>query len=223
MRCPGDRQLNIRDHSAWEVNACWKQEAWVAYLKNVPITKLGFWPSFPLQTDLFPPCSRRRGASLDTTNVSTHSAAVTLTCKDDKAWTRDLVSKSGISDEKFISLLVKYINFFFFFGNSQLYKGNCFSVPISAQTNGEGIEIASAWEKEYVCSLWQHIYWNCREESTFNRVESYQPAVRSMVLSAWVDEQREGKPVGINFLNYKFPGSATFHITKILVTKTSLF
>lgn len=57
----------------------------------------------------------------------------------------------------------------------------------------------------------------------FNRVENDHPAVRSTALSAWVDEYGEGKLVSITFLKYKFQGSATFHITKILVTETSLF
>ena len=52
----------------------------------------------------------------------------------------------------------------------------------------------------------------------FNRVENDHPAARSTALSAWVDEYGEGKLVSITFLKYKFLGSATFHITKILVT-----
>ena len=57
----------------------------------------------------------------------------------------------------------------------------------------------------------------------FNRVEHDHPAARSTALLARVDEYREGKLGGITFLKYKFLGSATFHITKIPVTKTSLF
>ena len=67
---------------------------------------------FP-SSDVFLPCSRRWGASLDIPNVATHSVAMTLMDKDDKPWTQDVVSRSEISDEKFISSLLKYILFFF--------------------------------------------------------------------------------------------------------------
>lgn len=59
--------------------------------------------------------------------------------KDEKVWTQDLVSKSGIS-EKFLSSLA---NTSPFFQTSWIYEEAYFSVPFSAQTNSKDVTTGS--------------------------------------------------------------------------------